>query len=372
MSIGGNLRTMPFPDLLQWVSQSRKTGTLVIDGNDFKKKLYFTEGQIVATASNDPREFLGYYLVGWKFIDEEELPELLEMQDRYGSLLGELLVMIGRVSEDDLRWILTSKTEDSLFDIFLWEEADFQFLDNILPTMKFKPLELSVDALIMEGVRRKDEWERMISSIPGIDWIPRLKRAIDIQQLGPTEVGIVRHVDGSNSIEEIALSCRLSPFFVSQFIFQGLPQDIFTLLPPATTLKAIPGMVGAGWRIRLREAERSIESGKFIEAITTIETIRKDFPDNREALEFSNALNRQFKTVMKELQMESGAIPELAIPLSEITSLDCSPEEGFLLSRINGLYSIDAILQMLPGRQETNRLLLAQMLHQKIIRIKET
>ena len=371
MSIGGNLRTMPFPDLLQWVSQSRKTGTLVVDGPQFKKKLAFAEGTIISAASNNPKEYLGYYLVGWKFIDEEELPELLEMQDRYGALLGELLVMIGRISREDLTRILLAKTEDSLYDIFLWEEADFQFLDNVLPTMKFEPLNLSVDALIMEGVRRKDEWERMRENIPSIDWIPRLKRAIDVHQLGPVEVEIIRQISGQKSIEYIALSCRLSPFFVAQFIYKGLPQDIFTLLPPSGAPKTIPGMASAGWRIKLREAEKATESGHFHEALRIARALQKDFIDTREALEFSKALEKQLEGILDELGVKGDAIPELAIPLSELTSLNCNPDEGFLLSRINGIYTVDAILKMLPGLPENNRMVLAELVEKKILRLKE-
>lgn len=361
---------MPFADLLQWVSQSRKTGTLVINGLEFKKKLMFNEGTIIAAASNNPREYLGYYLVGWKFIDEEELPELLEMQDRYGALLGELLVMIGRISREELTQILTAKTEESLYDIFLWEEADFQFLDNVLPTMKFEPLRISVDALIMEGVRRKDEWDRMRDSIPSADWIPRLKRAVDVQQLGPTEISIIRQTNGRNSIEDIALSCRLSPFFVAQFIYQGLPQDIFTLLPPSDAPKAIPGMAEAGWRIKLREAERALENLHFLEASRIIRAIQQDFPDTREALEFSKALEGQLEGLLEESGVTGSAVPELAIELSELTGLDCSPDEGFLLSRINGVYTVDAILKILPGHPDNNRMVLAELIGKKVLRIK--
>jgi len=369
MSIGGNLRTMPFPDLLQWVSQSRKTGTLVIDGPEFKKKLYFSEGHIVSAASNNPKEYLGYYLVGWKYVDEEELPELLEMQERYGALLGELLVMIGKMNRDELQQILTAKTEECLYDIFLWEEADFQFLDNVLPTMKFEPLDLSVDSLIMEGVRRKDEWERMKDSIPGTDWAPRLKRAIDVQQLGPVETSMVRMVNGSNTIEEIALACRISPFYVSQFIYQGLPHGIFTLLPPSDKPRTIPGMIGAGWRIKLREAEKALEDGRFRQTLKILQGIRKDFSQQREALEFSTAMFEQLEAAVEKVNVTGDAIPELAVSFEELTKLDCSPDEGFLLSRINGMYSVDAILKMLPGDLEENRLILAQMVHDGIIRI---
>ena len=82
MSIGGNLRTMPFADLLQWVSQSRKTGTMVIDGEKYSKKVYFREGKVIAAASDNPKEFLSYYLVGWGYVSDDELSELLDMQER--------------------------------------------------------------------------------------------------------------------------------------------------------------------------------------------------------------------------------------------------------------------------------------------------
>ena len=44
MSISGNLRTMLFADLLQGASQSRKTGTLVLEGKPFPQVRAVTKG----------------------------------------------------------------------------------------------------------------------------------------------------------------------------------------------------------------------------------------------------------------------------------------------------------------------------------------
>ena len=70
MSISGNLHTMPFADLLQWVAQSRKTGTLVIEGEPHNKKIYFKEGTIAGVASENPKEYLGFYMVGWGLVQD--------------------------------------------------------------------------------------------------------------------------------------------------------------------------------------------------------------------------------------------------------------------------------------------------------------
>ena len=222
MSISGNLRTMPFPDLLQWVSQSRKTGTLAIDGPSVKKKLYFREGRVVASASDNPREFLGYYLVGWGFVAEDELQELLDMQERHGALLGELLVIIGRLSREELADVLRVKTEASIFEMFLWGEGEFRFLEAILPTKKFDPMDIAVDHLILEGVRRLDEWERSRDIIGGDDWIPCVVGALDVNALTPEERGVLCEINGTNSIEDIGLARRLGAFLVRQFVLQGI------------------------------------------------------------------------------------------------------------------------------------------------------
>ena len=46
---------MPFPDLLQWVAHSRKTGTLAVEGKPYNKKIYFRDGLVVAASSEDPK-----------------------------------------------------------------------------------------------------------------------------------------------------------------------------------------------------------------------------------------------------------------------------------------------------------------------------
>ena len=55
MSISGNLKTMELAELLQWVAQGQKTGTLIIDSGTVNKKVFFEEGQIVASGSTEKR-----------------------------------------------------------------------------------------------------------------------------------------------------------------------------------------------------------------------------------------------------------------------------------------------------------------------------
>jgi hypothetical protein len=371
VSISGNLRTMPFPDLLQWVSQSRKTGTLAVEGDPYSKKIYFREGTVIAASSENPKEYLGYYLVGWNYVGEDELQELLDMQDRHGTLLGELLVIIGRLSREELLHILQVKTEEAVYDLFLWESGDFRFLENILPAKKFQPLNLPVDMLIMEGVRRKDEWERSRQRIPDGNWIPRLVRAVDVQQMGPTELSILREINGENSIEDIALASRLALFHVLHFVDQGVSHGLFAINPPTGEDRPIPGFSQGSWRGRLREAEKALSNGDLLGAHRKLADLENTFAGNREVLENASAVSRRLREALDDLSLENSTILELAIPVSQLTSLSCSPEEGFMLSRINGIYSFGEILQMLPGSDVEHRLMVHALMQREVVRVKE-
>jgi len=271
---------MPFSDLLQWVSQSRKTGTLSIEGQPHNKKIYFRDGLVAAASSENPKEFLGYYLVGWNYIGEDELEELLDMQEQYGTLLGELLVIIGRLNREDLQQVLQVKTEESIYELFLWQEGDFRFLENILPAKKFQPLNLPVEMIILEGVRRKDEWARCREMIPDESWIPSLVRAVDVEQLGEIELNILREIDGKNSIERIALANQLAFFHVLMFVFQGMSHDLFEVRPPEDEITAIPGFSKGTWMTMIHQVEEMMGEGDLFAAHNRLAEIR-DIGENR-------------------------------------------------------------------------------------------
>lgn len=371
MSISGNLRTMPFADLLQWVSQSRKTGTLSVEGDPHNKKIYFRNGLVAASSSENPKEFLGYYLVGWDILGEEELQELLDMQEQYGTLLGELLVIVGRMSREELQHILQVKTEETIYELFLWDQGDFRFLENILPAKKFQPLNLPVEMIILEGVRRKDEWIRCKGVIPNETWVPSLVRAVDMEQLGDIELGILREINGENSIEKIALANRLAFFHVMMFVYQGMNHNLFEVRASNDEVVPIPGFSKGAWMALLHQVEELVGEGNLLAAFRRLGEIREKYAGNREALEQVASVQRKIEDSVRALRLNDSAVLKLAIPTSELTSLSCSPQEGFLLSRINGSYSLGEILKVVPGSEIENKLLVNNLLQRGVVRHEE-
>ena len=290
------------------------------------------------------------------------------MQEQHGTLLGELLVIIGRLSREDLQHILQVKTEETIYELFLWQEGDFRFLENILPAKKFQPLNLPVEMIVLEGVRRKDEWTRCAEHIPNENWIPKVVHAVDVEQLGEIELNILREINDKNSIEQIALNCRIATFHVMFFVFQGLSHQLFEIRPPDEGESEIPGFSSRAWRTLIHEAELLLEGGDLGGAFQRLSDIRGKYGDHREVNELATGLEGTIRRAVDTLDLDDSVVLKLAIPATELTKVQCTPAEGFLLSRINGIYKLGEILAMIPGNDLDKKVMIASLVRREIVK----
>src|SRR5438270_5645713 len=114
-------------DLLQWLSLGQKTGTLTVSNKAVQKRIFFRSGRVISSASNDPREYLGQFLMSHGYLSEEELRKAMEVQQQSGILLGKILVVIGLITEADLTRLMRLKAEEEIYDVFLWTDGEFHF-----------------------------------------------------------------------------------------------------------------------------------------------------------------------------------------------------------------------------------------------------
>ena len=372
MAVSGNLRTMPFADLLQWISLSQKTGTLVIKGRRFTKKILFAGGRVSAVTSNNPREHLGYYLVGWGLLTEDELQALLEMQQSQRVALGGLLTRIGRFSEEEIQPIIRAKTEETIYDLILWEEGEFFFLDDDRPLREIQGLDLPVDHFLFEGARQADERRRIREVIPDVLHIPILAQALDKNSLSPRQQAIAECVDGVLSIEEIALKCRVPAFEVLTFMFSGIRTGVFALQPPAEKARPLPGFVHVSWAEMVREADNCFMLGDLYECYKQILVLREKFPHVPDAVAKADGLEKRIAQQLERTVLATNVILDLAVAPGDLVNLNCAPEEGFILSRINGLYAMQQILAQLPGSKLRNQLVIYGLMQRGIIKVQES
>jgi hypothetical protein len=372
VGISGNLNTMQLSELLQWLSLGQKTGTLLIEGHGVEKRIYFQNGRINSSSSSDQREYLGHFLVSHGYITEEELKMAMEVQEESNILLGKILVMINAISETDLLRLMRKKAEESIYDVFLWEAGNFEFVDGELPELKMVPLSLDVTGIIMEGLRRYDEWKRIRLTVPDNQIVPRIDKPLNLDTLSEQEKLIVPYIDGQRTIEEIALQTHNAEFNVARLVFEGLRGDTMTLVEPST-LRPRPASAAS---IGANEVEHFLQRGmdqlkQDPQTAYRMFKVASDLsPTDGRATEGIRDAERLIKESLERDGIKGDRVPELAIAFSEITDRSFSPHEGFVLSRINGQWDMKSIMKISPIRELEVQMIFQKLLKDGVIRWK--
>jgi uncharacterized protein DUF4388 len=372
MALSGNLKTMLPGDLLQWLSLGQKTGTLVISNQRVEKKIFFRHGRVISSASNDPREYLGQFLMSHGYLSETELKKAMEVQVQSRILLGKILVMIDVISEEDLQRLMRRKAEEEIYDIFLWTDGEFYFVDDELPQMEMIPLQVDVTGIIMEGTRRVDEWQRIRELVPNQGMIPVPLKEVDYTDLEEVEEPIVRAIDGKRTIADIVLESRSSEFVVSSTVYTLVRHGFASLVDPDTQKMAriTEEMVAAASVTVPAEFSEVDEIQSLLNAAQSALKIR-DYEKTQRLLRAAqnldpnhakvrSAIKGAETVILGELRTQGvmdTKVPKVAKTFEEITEMNFSPNEGFILSRINGTWDIGSLIKISPIR-ETDAMLI--------------
>ena len=259
MGLSGNLRTMALPDLLQWVAAAGKTGVLSFNRHSITKRIFASEGRIIGSASNDPIDFIGQWLVSCGRISEDQLRIALGEHERSRTYIGTVLVQMRAISQEDLIRMLVLKTEEIIYTLFHWEDAGFEFAAGEMDAVAFQ-ISLRVEDVLLKGVRRYDDIQRIRRVFPHSEVILRRTSLVPPPEVmqNPHARRILEAIDGLRSINAIALHAHASEFIVSKFLFElhqaGYAEIIAIPAPLATSgvthrAEALVGTPGVSARV---------------------------------------------------------------------------------------------------------------------------
>jgi len=230
MAVSGKIKTFPLTDLFQWISLSRKSGVLRISCGDYLIQVFFRKGVLVSATSTEPSRRLGQYLLARGFLDEERLRLALTRQEQTEGerLLGDVLQQLGLLDQGQIDRALRERAAELVYDLFLLEDGVFFFEEREGIPDNLVPINLNIDSLILEGVRRKDEWERIRQLLPDdtirLRVVPKPKAPAG----APTELRrkILSLPDRDYSIGEIGMHTRRSAFDVYFEVFRMVKDGV--------------------------------------------------------------------------------------------------------------------------------------------------
>ncbi|WLT30230.1 DUF4388 domain-containing protein [Geothrix sp. PMB-07] len=339
MALSGDLGTMGLEDIFQWLAVGKKTGVLELKGPLHTKRVAFHEGRITSIWSSDPREYLGQYLLAFNRITEEQLRDALATQEDEQQLLGRILINRQLVTEAEIRRIVQLKVEESIFDTFLWNVGSFEFHDGAASHQKSMLLSLDVTGIVLEGARRLDDWKRIRRVIKGGDAVlSAISEAIaERLPLAPEDADILARLDGAKRVDQLVIDMRLPEYKINKLLFDLHEKGLVRIVNAG-------GNLGENPSLQLQRARALVEKQKLQEAQEELRRILKDQPRHLDA----NKMMAVVQDMLEEKKLDQDLVPDLAVSLDELMTTNLGPNEAFLASRVNGLWTIRDILSIAP------------------------
>jgi tetratricopeptide (TPR) repeat protein len=250
MGFQGTLASVNLGDIMQTLAVNRQTGTLVVKHAGTDRYIWFENGEIAMSdgASKDGSALVLTVLQRRSMLTPKQATELSERLYSTGQPLRDIIMASGLMPEQDLDDVCASTLEDKVCEIFEWEDGEFNFVDGppvpalaVVEVIEAGGVRLQTQSVVMEAMRRRDEWGRINEIIPDkhelyvVDNDGRNNlQAIDTGE-DPDMVKVLRYLDGKHSINRTADLVGIPHFdafaIVSQLVMAGVarpcaPQEV--------------------------------------------------------------------------------------------------------------------------------------------------
>ncbi len=233
MALQGTLKDFSITEIIQLIGQQLKTGVLRIRRGKDLVEIHFVDGMIVHVYSNyrGKKDLIGEILVKAELISQEQLDRVLKIQKESHKCLGEILVELQLLTKDDVLKVISTQIYETIYDLFWWDDGQFNFDLKLVESYKKIPFALSTEQVLLNILRMVDEWSEIEKKI----YSPHLvfKRALKLEEksadglpsqsylkekLTSEQELIYNLVDGTRTVQEIIDRSLLGKFNTSEIL----------------------------------------------------------------------------------------------------------------------------------------------------------
>lgn len=224
----GDLGAVPIAHVLGLLQEQRQTGILSIRHEQGRVEVHFRNGKVdFAGAVGLGEEFiLGRYLTSLESISRQDLDLFLSSRAQTARLIGDQLVKLSYITEADLRAALARQTVERIYEVLRWAGGRFTFRStlDLGPLAEGASLGLSIDGILMEGLRRVDEWHLIEREVDDYETVylrnEEAVKEVGRGQLTREELAVLELVTGKATVKDIVRQSRMSTFDVTKMLFR--------------------------------------------------------------------------------------------------------------------------------------------------------
>lgn len=214
----GSLETMPLSNILQWLADSKKTGSLTVTIGDEEKRITLKNGIVVTACSSLEKERFGNIIIKKGYVIQKQVEALLEEGKQTGKLLGKLCVEKGLIPEDKVKSILSEQTVAIIESLLHRTEGRFVFLDEELDESDQIPLSIAIQELFFGSAGKRKEWQRIYDLLGSLENIPKASgiQTEKLSSLSELQHKLLSLCDGKRRILDILAEIDEKDFIICQ------------------------------------------------------------------------------------------------------------------------------------------------------------
>ncbi len=242
IALTGFIDAVPMDQILQVATSVRPPARCRLEHADQCVDVYFVGTDVVyARQDNLPEGFaIGRFLVDSGKVSEAILEASLRAQRTHGGRLGEILTRLGAIVEADLYEALERQTSELVYEAVRWSTGKFTiWAEDTLPwEARQAGYRLPVQHLLLEGMRRLDDWHRLISTLGHNVILDRIDQfEARIASLPAPQRLLLRFIDGRRTVDELIRASRRPSYDVVRQLSELLEGRLVTV---AGTLSQLP------------------------------------------------------------------------------------------------------------------------------------
>ena len=230
-TLSGELERVPLGDVLALLAEQKQDGVLEARRDGQAVQICLRAGRIdfVGGEGLGDELRLGNYLVRAQVIGRADLELFFGSRGPTTRLCGEQLIKLGHIALDDVRAALRRQAAERLYEALRMKRGRFELRplapdEPLAQRAADASLSLAVDALLLEGSRRVDEWHVAQREI-GDDEAVFLRNdeaiaGLPLDALGREEQVVLELINARNTVRDIVRHSRMGAFEVSQLLMR--------------------------------------------------------------------------------------------------------------------------------------------------------
>ncbi len=156
MDLRGDLTVFEPFVVFQFLALAGSTGQLSLSGTDNDARVFFERGSITFAEIASRPVKLGEFLVSQNLLSERRLKRAL-MDKPTGKRLGAFLVERDLIDADALNEAVKEQIKEVIYEVVRWRKGVFEFTNDARPDAEDILIDIPLDHLILEGLKRMDE-----------------------------------------------------------------------------------------------------------------------------------------------------------------------------------------------------------------------